>query len=387
MGAPEIVPAWVRTASALRHLAEQLARSREIAIDTEGDSLHHYPARLSLIQIADGGGTAWLVDPLAIDDLSALRPVFGDPAILAVLHAGDNDLVHLKRGYGFAFGSVFDTSVAARFLGAAALGLDVLLTQYLGVDLPPSRQKDDWSARPLSPGQERYAAADVEYLLPLKDHLIDELRRAGRLAWVQEECDALARQPAAPLVPDPDAYTSLKGARDLSPRGLAVLRALYLMREQLARELDRPPFKIISNEALVQIAGTLPQDPAELARIPGFTPRAVARWGPAIMGALARGLEVAEAELPTIPRVPRPVIQAPVRKRVETLRVWRTAAAPRFGLDPGVLLPNRLITAIAEAGPRELEALAQVEGVRQWRVDVFGTELLAVIGDGGGRRP
>jgi ribonuclease D len=387
MGAPEIVPAWVRTTSALRQVAEELARSRQIAVDTEGDSLHHYPARLSLIQIANGGATAWLVDPLAIEDLSALEPVFGDPGILAVLHAGDNDLVHLKRRHGFLFGAVFDTSVAARFLGASALGLDVLLTQYLGVELPPSRQKDDWSARPLSPEQERYAAADVEYLLPLKDHLVDELRRAGRLAWVLEECEALARQPAPAVIVDPDAYASLKGARDLSPRGLAVLRSLYLMREQLARELDRPPFKIISNEALVQIAGTLPRDAAELARIAGFTPRAVARWSGAVMSAVARGLEVPESELPTLVRPPRPVVHASVRKRVETLRVWRTAAASRFALDPGVLLPNRLIAAIAEAGPRDLDALARVEGVRQWRVDAFGAELVAVIADGAARRP
>src|SRR5207249_1671092 len=135
----------------------------EVSLDTEGDSLHHYPERLSLVQLATPDGV-WLVDPLALPDLTPLAPVFAEHSPVVVVHAGDNDLSHLKRRYGFAFRSIFDTSIAARFLGGTSLGLDTLITTWLGITLPPSRQRDDWSARPLTPAQLDYAAADVRHL-------------------------------------------------------------------------------------------------------------------------------------------------------------------------------------------------------------------------------
>src|SRR5207249_9442387 len=119
-------------------------------------------------------------------------------------HAGDNDLVHLKRRYGFTFGAIFDTSLAARFLGARALGLDVLLREYLGVELPPSRQKDDWSVRPLTEAQERYAAADVLHLLALKARLVEPLRAAGRVDWGVEECAAVEAEAVGGQTHEPD---------------------------------------------------------------------------------------------------------------------------------------------------------------------------------------
>lgn len=377
---------WVQAVLDLTRLTRHLAGAGEIALDTEGDSLHHYPARMSLVQLGNATGTVWLVDPLAIEDLSALAPIFADSRIVTVLHAGDNDLAHLKGRYGFAFASIFDTSIAARFLGASALGLDALVAHHLGVDLPPSRQKDDWSARPLSPAQERYAAADVQYLIPLKDRLRDELTRVGRLAWVEEECAALAVQPAPEAGCDPHAYAALKGARELSAQGLTVLRELYDLRERLARELDRPPFKILANETLVALAAALPGEAEELGRIPGFTPRAIDRWGGAVLAAIARAVELPMTDGPPLTRSPRPPVRAAVRKRVEALRAWRSTASARFGLEPGVLLPNRLIGAIAEAAPRDVEELAGVEGLRWWRVHTFGAELIAAVAPSSPRR-
>jgi ribonuclease D len=351
-----------------------------VALDTEGDSLHHYPERLALIQVADRSGQAWLIDPLALVDLSTLAPVFAAPTPVIVLHAGDNDLVHLKRRFAFAFGAIFDTSLAARFLGARALGLDTLLRQYLGVELPPSRQKDDWSARPLSEAQESYALADVQHLFALKDHLVNELGRVGRLAWVEEECAALAAEPALERVLDPDAYARLKGARDLGLRGLAVLRTLYDLRERLARATDRPPFKILGDATLVALAQVAPRDPTALGAIPGCTPRVVARWGEAVLDAIGQALALPEPALPELTRPPRPPgIPGAVRRRIEALRAWRTRAVPVWGLEAGVLLPNRLIRPIAEAAPRNREGLAHVSGVRRWRVEALGDQILATL--------
>jgi ribonuclease D len=364
----------------LEGLARRLADLDEIALDTEGDSLHHYPERLALIQIGDRAGEAWLVDPLAMTDLGVLGKLVARSRPQVVLHAGDNDLAHLKRRYGFTFGAIFDTSLAARFLGARALGLDVLLREYLGIELPPSRQKDDWSVRPLTPAQERYAAADVLHLLALKDHLVEALRSAGRLHWVEEECAALAAEAMPERPVDPDAFFRLKGARDLKPRQLGILKALWTLRERLARSADRPPFKILGDTTLVALAVAAPRTVADLGQVSSCTPRVVGRWGQQIIETIARAQALADDELPVPPRPPRlPSVPGAVRRRIELLRQWRTDAAPATGLEAGVVLPNRLMRPVAEAAPRDVEALARVEGIRRWRVEAFGPQILAVV--------
>lgn len=383
-GPTSIIPPspWIHTADALARLARALGASPEIALDTEGDSLHHYPERLSLIQIADSAGVAALVDPLALGDLSPLAPVFANPGIVTVLHAGGNDLDHLKRRYGFRFAEIFDTSIAARFLGARSLGLDVLVTEHLGVTLPPSRQKDDWSARPLSPAQQAYAVADVAYLGALKVRLVERLREAGRLAWVEEECAALAAEAPAERLVDPDAYARIRGAAHLSPRALAVLHELFDLRERLALQHDRPPFKILGDDTLVRLAAAEPTDAESLLRTQGCTPRVVGRWGESLLAAIARGRNASIPDRPSAPRSRPPAVPAAVRRRIEALRRWREEAAPRLGLEPGVLLPNRLIRAIAESGPRDREDLGRVEGLRRWRVGVLGDEILKALAGG-----
>src|SRR2546428_1451888 len=257
------LPRWIRTPAELEALARSLAGAGSLTIDTEADSLHHYPGKLCLVQIADDAGRAHLVDPLALPTLAPLGPLFADPRIVKVFHAADNDLAYLKRLYGFTVVSLFDTGVAARFLGAKALGLDGLLREYLGVEPVKSRQKDDWSRRPLTAEQEAYALNDVLHLFALRQRLLDELRAKGRDAWVEEECAALAALGMLDKAPDPEAYLKLKGAKDLDARGWAVLRELYLARETLALHLDRPPFMIIGHDALVALAARGPRTPEE----------------------------------------------------------------------------------------------------------------------------
>lgn len=331
------------------------------------------------MQLASPEGDVWLVDPLAVDDLSPLGAIVAAPGTTTVLHAGDNDLVHLKRRHGMRFAALFDTHVAARFLGEPALGLDRLVTRFLGIELPPSRQRDDWSARPLTEAQLHYAAADVFHLVELKQRLVDELRRVGRLAWVEEECAALAAQPAPERAHDPNAFAGAKGARELGPRGLAVLRELHALRERLARAADRPPFKVLQEETLVRLAQAAPADRTALAGVQGCTARVIARWGDQILETIARAQALPASELPTFERRPRPRLAAVVQRRIERLRSWRAEAAPRLGLEPGLMLPNRLIGAIAQAGPGDVAGLAAVEGVRRWRAETFGTEILATL--------
>ncbi|PYO54949.1 MAG: hypothetical protein DMD84_00880 [Candidatus Rokuibacteriota bacterium] len=131
---------------------------------------------------------------------------------------------------------------------------------------------------------------------------------------------------------------------------------------------------------LLAIARAAPRDTAALATLPGVTPRVLGRWGQGLAAAVERGLALSEADLPQLPHRPRPRIPGAVSRRVEALRKWRAGATERLGLEPGLLLPNRLITQIAEAAPRTIEQLAAVEGVRRWRADTFGGEIIAALG-------
>ena len=257
-------PRWIRTPEDMRRLAATLARARVVSIDTEADSLHHYPGKLCLVQIATDAGEGHLVDPLLLADLSALGPCLADPDIVKVFHAADNDLAYLKRVHPFTVASIFDTALAARFLGVTALGLDELLKTFIAVDPGKSRQKDDWSRRPLTAEQETYALNDVLHLNALRERLTEDLRARGRLAWLEEECAALAALAVPARVADPDAYLDLKGTKDLDRRGLAILRELYRERERLALELDRPPFMVLGHDTLVLLAARRPLDTAKL---------------------------------------------------------------------------------------------------------------------------
>ena len=368
---------WIRSTDALTALADHLRAQSEVALDTEADSLHHYPERLCLVQVA-AGDDAYLIDPLPALALAPLGAVFADPDVLTIVHAGDNDLAVLKRRFGFAFARLFDTSIAARLLGVRELGLDVMLQRFLGVAPERSRQKDDWSVRPLTAEQEAYALGDVTHLRALKDLLVDELRARGREAWVREECAALAALVVPERPPDPEAYLKLRGARALPQRSLAILHELFTMRQRLALTRDRPPFKILGDDALRELATRRPRDVAALLEVPGCAPRVVERYGPDILAAIERGEAVPEADLPIPSRHPRPpVVPAPVRRRAEALRAWRAAAATRLDLDPGVLLPGRLIDLIAAVPRLDRDALERIDGLRHWRVREFGAELIA----------
>ena len=373
------LPRWIKTPEEIAALAAALEGAATVAIDTEADSLHHYPGKLCLVQVASDRGHAHLIDPLALPSLLALGPLCADPATIKVLHAAENDLAYLKRLYGFSFVSLFDTALAARLLGVAALSLDGLLAQFLELTPVKSRQKDDWSRRPLSAEQEAYALNDVLHLGDLRARLIDELVAKGRLEWVEEECAALAASSLPEKVIDPDAYLKLKGAKDLDQRGWGVLRELHQMREAMALRLDRPPFMIVGNESLVALAAKRPRTTEDVLAVPGCSQSVVRRAGAAILDAVARGESLAADELPVRRPAPRPVFSAAVRRRAEALRVWRAKAAQDIALDPGVLFPQRVIDRLAADPPRDLAGLEQVEGVRRWRTKLFGGDLLTVL--------
>ena len=368
---------WIRTREALEDLARSLEGCRAIGLDTESDSLYHHKDKVCLVQIATDRGEAYLVDTLAVD-LQPLGPAMARPELVKVLHGADYDVTTLKRDFGFRFESLFDTMLAARLLGRNELGLVAVARDELGVTLTKTNQKDDWSRRPLTPQQEAYALADVTHLVALRERLVPRLEAVSRLSWLREECDAVAALEPLTRRRDADAYLAVKGARRLAPRPLAALRELYAWREARAEETDLPAFRLLGNEALLKLSELLPASATELRAVPGVLPR-LAGQSEAILGAIRRAREAPEAELPKLPRVVRPVVSEAAQKRIETLKAWRTRKGQELALDPSVLLPQRLIERIADQAPRELAALGAIEGLRRWRVEAFGHELVAAL--------
>jgi ribonuclease D len=371
------VTTWIRTPEALASLVCSLAGCRAMALDTESDSLHHYFEKVCLVQLATEKGEACLIDPLALKDLAPLAPILADPSVVKVFHGADYDVTTAKRDFGFRFDGLFDTMIAARFLGITEFGLQAILRTEFGVELSKSSQKDDWSRRPLTPVQEAYALADVGHLLPLHARLEERLRTAGRLEWVREECAAVAALEPARRKDDPDAYQKITGAKALPPRGLAILRELHGWRETRATTSDTPAFKIVSSETLLALAGKPPLTREELSRFRGLPPRL--QKDDSFFEALRRGATVPEDQLPAIVRKERPRLQAAVRQRVEQLKKWRSQEAVRLNLDVSIVLPQRLLDRVAERPPTVAEDLTAIDGIRKWRIEALGPGIVAAL--------
>lgn len=368
----------VKTQEQFRHVLEVLVPASRVAIDIEADSLYHYFEKVCLIQISTDSET-FVIDPLAVRDLSQLAPIMEDSGIEKAFHAASYDIYCLRRDYGFTFRNIFDTHLAAQLMGYELLGLDALLESLLGVMHSKRRQRDDWSRRPLEPGQLEYAAMDTHHLLQLRDLLQAQLVEKGRLSWAQEEFNALAELETAEREFDPDGFWRIKGIRDLQPAHLVVLRALFLLRDRYAREMDVPPFKVMNNSVLIDLARRPPQAPREMFGRRGVSYRVARRYS----GEIYRTIERARSEDPsslTLP--PRGIGKSPSREakaRLQLLREWRRLKGEQLELHVGVVFPGNLLEAVALFPPADLPALRSIPGMRNWRVQEFGEEILGLL--------
>ncbi|HUK66868.1 MAG TPA: ribonuclease D [Anaeromyxobacteraceae bacterium] len=288
---PPTEPVLVDAQEELDALARALIFEPLIALDTESNSLHVYRERVCLIQLSTRQGD-FVLDPLRADP----RPL--GPALAragtVVLHGADYDVRCLKREYGIQLPGLFDTMAAARRLGRPALGLKALVEHHFGVALSKDFQRSDWGRRPLSAEQVRYAALDTHFLLPLYELLKSELASRSLLEPAREEFSRIAGAEPRPKIFDPEGWRHIKGAMRLDVAGRAVLRALWAAREERAMALDRPPFKIMGEATMVEVAAKRPREERELLRISGVSPVVLRRMGDALLSALeaaARGEE------------------------------------------------------------------------------------------------
>ncbi len=357
---------WVDTPEALAAAAKRLSRAKAIALDTEADSFYHYFHKCCLLQISDGE-KVYLVDTLALKQPEPLKAIFASPRIDKILHAAEQDILYLRRDFGFDVHPLFDTMIAAQLLGKPSVGLAGLLAAHFGAKLDKGCQRDDWSRRPLNDRQKAYAAADVLHLIPLRKLLQGELEKNERLEWAQEEFEVVSHRSREPREFDPQDFWGLKGARDLEPQQAAVLRELYIMRDERARAADLPPFRIVSDATLVALTMRSPRDNSDFEGIKGFTPLVRRRIGAQVLNAVKRGLTRREPRPPKQPRAQGRRRTAAFKARVDRLRAWRKARSADLGLDPGVLFPQSTLEALAACGLAGLENIEPIPGMRQWR--------------------
>jgi ribonuclease D len=354
-----------------------LAQGGRLAVDTEAASFHRYNDRVYLLQLSSEDRTL-VVDPLAVTSFDVLGRVMADPAVEIVFHDADYDLRLLDRQFDIRATRLFDTRVAAQLLDEPGIGLAALLEKYLGVTLDKRFQRADWSLRPLSAEMLRYAATDTMHLLELRDVLARQLEEKGRTSWAEEEFALLDDQRFATDDDEP-AWLRLKGARLLKPRELAVLREVFGWRDELAKKLDRAPFRVLNNDPILAIARAMPRTAEALRAVPGIGGETLSRRGSQILAAVERAMAIPDDALPRLERPPRRPPDPVYEARLERLKALRNRLAPQVGLQPGVLCPNGTLEAIARANPATPEELAAVPGLRRWQRDVLGRELLAAL--------
>jgi ribonuclease D len=368
-------PLLVADPDGLARLVEALAAHPVVAVDTESNSLHAYRERVCLIQFSTPVAD-YILDPLRVRDLSSIAPFFRAPDQQKVFHASEYDIICLRRDYQFEFSNIFDTMSAARTLGWPQVGLAAILATHFGVTMNKKFQRADWKRRPLTAEQLDYARLDTHYLLALRDRQLDALTATGRWQEAHEEFERLSglRGDSSPAASAADGFWRVKGARDLPPAQAAILQALYIYREQQAERIDRPPFKVMGEATLLELARRAPRRVDELHAVPGMTPDQVRRHAAGLLAAIEQGRNAPPQRAPRGEREPEDV-----QDRYDRLHTWRKERARARGVESDVILPRTALWDLARRPPRTAGELATIADFGPWRRETYGAEILALL--------
>ncbi|MBN1314157.1 MAG: ribonuclease D [Anaerolineales bacterium] len=368
-------PILVQSSKAWNACLAELEKQSQLAIDTESNSLHAYREQVCLIQISIPEQD-YIIDPLVIKDLDGLGEIMGDPAVEKIFHAAEYDLILMKREYGFSFTNLFDTMLAARVLGWKQLGLASILKQEFNVKLDKRFQRANWGKRPLTPEQIAYARLDTHFLLDLRNRLFNALKTERRLDEARESFEHVSEVIPSHRVFDPDDFWSLvNGYHQLQSQQLAVLRELYIFREREAQRRNVPPFKILGNRTLVELAQTLPHFQDECQGIHGLTRRVLCRYGRQILQTIQTGLHAEQPEPPTRTRKP----PQSVLDRFKALHNWRKESASTRGVESDVILRKEALWEMAYQNPKTIDELECLKSLSDWQRERYGREVLEVL--------
>ena len=367
----------IDTASGLEDVSLLLKKEKIIAVDLEADSMFHFKEKICLIQIASEKINA-IIDPLKINDLSPLKPLLANRDIKKIFHGADYDVRSLYRDFQITINNLFDTQIAALFLGLKATGLDALLQNRLSINLDKKYQKKDWSKRPLPEEMVEYAAKDAIFLLPLAELLEKELREKQRLSWVYEECAILSKVRPAALNSDP-LYLKFKGAGQLSRRTLAALERLLQLRLKIAKRKDKPLFKIFSNRSMIKLAEAKPANLRRLKKTNALSARQIDMYGNVLVEAINKALNMPENRLPVYPRSKAPVKKPEVTERIKALKPLRDNKAKALEINPSLVLTNAMINTLAIHNPLDKDDIERIKGLKNWQKKEFGEDITAIL--------
>lgn len=358
----------------LKGLLKDLRPVKEVPIDTEADNLHHYETRVCLIQIR-AGANEYLVDPLAGFDLKPLWAALKDKTL--IMHGSDFDLRLLSKFASFRPARVFDTMLAAQLIGLKRIGLSSLLEELLGVHHPKDSQKSDWSKRPLPEKMLSYAVGDVAYLPALKEILENKLIDLGRLEWHLQKCDWQIEAGQSGFPKQDESAWRVGPHNKLSPRALATLYELWHWRDGEAQRLDRPPFKVISNDYMIRLSRAVAD---------GTVRKVYDALPPGLKRGRSRGLKEAlkrgeKRDPETLPRRPRsgngrqPLSHEEL-VRQDAIKKCRDDAASSQHIDP-TLIASRFQLAQIARDPNEAPNV-----LLPWQVGVLQPALDALSREG-----
>jgi len=385
----EGLPPTIETSTALVSYADALAGgSGPVAVDAERASGYRYGQSAYLVQMRRAGAGTGLIDPVPLPDLSVVQAAITDEEW--VLHAANQDLPCLAE-IGLVPARLFDTELAARLAGLPRVGLGAVVESLLGYSLQKGHSAADWSTRPLPEDWLVYAALDVEVLVELRDELARILAEQGKTEWARQEFEAiLAAGPPAAKV-DPWRKTSgMHGLR--SRRQLGMLRSLWQARDDLARRRDIAPGRVLPDAAMVSAVQTDPKTEGALLELPVFRGRANRKLVSTWFGALTRGRELPEAELPLHSRPgdgPPPVNRwadrdAAAAARLKAARAGLAEVSERWSVPVENLLSPDLVRRLMWTPPRPADAATvagalRAGGAREWQVGLTGELLTGAI--------
>ncbi|WP_462270459.1 ribonuclease D [Desulfobacter sp.] len=368
---------FVTTDKDLAQVCRKLESCEIIGVDLEADSMHCFLEKICLIQVA-GPNQAWLVDPFLINDFSPFSQILENPEIIKVFHGSDFDVRSLDRELSVEIENLFDTEIACRFLNIKARGLGALLKSFFDIDVDKKYQKVDWSKRPLKDEMIAYSVGDVATLVELHDILRDRLEKIGRLAWAEEEFDLQARvkyesNHLRPL------FKKFKGAGKLDNRSLAVLEHLLEVRLCQAEKKDLPPFKIMSNQSIMTMVQRRPASVEAILKYRALSPKQAGMYGQLCVKAIETALALPHRELPAYPRTRMPRKTPQVLGRIDALKKMREAASRALAMEPGFLINNNMIAAVAADKPSSQDDLLQIPGMRNWQVEALGDRIMETL--------
>ncbi|GAB4498243.1 MAG: ribonuclease D [Anaerolineales bacterium] len=366
-------PVWVNTIEKLNMMIQDLASQPRVAVDTESNSLHAFREQVCLLQFSSSKAD-YIVDPLALRDLTSLAPIFSDPNIEKVFHAAEYDLICLRRDFDFSFANLFDTMHAARVLGYPAVGLDKLLGDKFGIKIDKRHQKADWASRPLTKEQIHYARLDTHYLFELRDVLENELKEKERLYFAKEDFERACRIEEAKSRINGSSWERFSGRKDLSLRELTIVSHLCTWRDKEAERLDRPPYKVVMDDVFIALAKNPPEAKVDLSAA-GLSEKQIRLWGDMILSAIRNG-----AEAPLVVRREVERKDDAVLRRLEKLKVWRKKIGTDMKVESDIILPKPYLAVLSENPPKNLAELQTLMKDAPARFDKFGAQILKILG-------